>query len=79
MGEMTDGGSFSPKMDHLACFLADTLALGHHTGADPSSATGGGAAGDHLKLAIELGETCVHGYDMTASGLAPEIWWYVRI
>ena len=42
------GKDFKPKMDELVCFLAGTLALGHHHGM-PSS---------HQQLAEELGRTC---------------------
>ena len=72
LGEIRHG-KFSPKMDHLVCFLAGTLALGHINGADPSAATTTRRRatdgkeevvwlpGRHLELAIELGKTCVHG------------------
>lgn len=42
------GKDFKPKMDELVCFLAGTLALGHHNGM-PSS---------HQQLAEDLGRTC---------------------
>ena len=42
------GKDFKPKMDELVCFLAGTLALGHHHGM-PSS---------HQQLAEALGRTC---------------------
>lgn len=42
------GKDFKPKMDELVCFLAGTLALGHHHGM-PSS---------HQQLAEDLGRTC---------------------
>jgi hypothetical protein len=88
------GAAFVPKMDHLACFLAGTLALGHAAGAAPAPSRaedskgggegvegGGGSGGESgevsdLALAVALAETCVRGYDTTATGLAPEIWWF---
>ena len=49
IGELLSGGKdFKPKMDELVCFLAGTLALGHHNGLPR----------DHLNLAQELGHTC---------------------
>jgi hypothetical protein len=45
---------FSPRMDHLACFLPGMLALGVHRGA----VTGTDAAW-HLAAAKDLAETCV--------------------
>ncbi|KAK6059979.1 glycosyl hydrolase family 47 [Cooperia oncophora] len=41
VGELLQGNSFSPKMDHLVCFLAGTLALGSRNGAPE----------EHMKLA----------------------------
>ena len=49
IGELLSGGKdFKPKMDELVCFLAGTLALGHHNGMPQS----------HWKLAEDLGHTC---------------------
>jgi len=56
-------GRFSPKMDHLVCFLPGTLALG----------TLYGAPSWHLDMAAKLMETCYEMYASTGSGLAPEI------
>jgi mannosyl-oligosaccharide alpha-1,2-mannosidase len=69
VGEILENNAFSAKMDHLVCFLPGTLALGHSLGADPSQH-------EHLELAEALLDTCVHGYAMTPTGLAPEIWWF---
>mmetsp|Transcript_93152 Transcript_93152/g.249471 ORF Transcript_93152/g.249471 Transcript_93152/m.249471 type:complete len:182 (-) Transcript_93152:189-734(-) len=55
-----EGGHSIPKMDHLVCFLAGSLALGSVHG-----------AGD-LDLAKRLGQTCIEIYD-APTGLAPEI------
>ena len=60
-------GRFSPKMDHLVCFLPGTLGLG----------TLYGAPAWHLEMAEQLMATCVQMYKTTASGLAPEIAYFV--
>ncbi|CAH1271788.1 MAN1A2 [Branchiostoma lanceolatum] len=62
IGELVRG-SFSPKMDHLVCFLPGTLAIGHHNGLDAS----------HLELAKELAKTCYQMYADMPTGLSPEI------
>jgi hypothetical protein len=61
------GRNFSPKMDHLVCFLSGTLALGAANG------LGGGMSGDHMDLAVALADTCYAMYNTTKTGLAPEI------
>lgn len=68
VGELL-GGSFSPKMDHLVCFLPGTLALAYHFHPDGQ---GCAEAKRFLGAAEKLTETCHHMYD-TAVGLAPEI------
>lgn len=68
-----NGGEPMLKMDHLVCFLPGTLALGHFAGADPHPR---GSPRNHLTLARELLDTCIHGYDSMGSGLAPEIWMF---
>ncbi|KAL4609386.1 endoplasmic reticulum mannosyl-oligosaccharide 1,2-alpha-mannosidase-like [Arapaima gigas] len=62
VGELSHG-RFSPKMDHLVCFLPGTLALGTHNGL-PS---------DHMELATQLMETCYQMYAQMETGLSPEI------
>ena len=62
-GELLSGRSFSPKMDHLVCFMAGSLALGAHHGLPPS----------HMDMGKKLGETCYQMYHRTATGLSPEI------
>ncbi|KAJ1372151.1 hypothetical protein KIN20_034230 [Parelaphostrongylus tenuis] len=62
VGELLAGTTYSPKMDHLVCFLPGTLALGSHNGLPPQ----------HMELAKELGKTCQRLY-VTPTGLAPEI------
>lgn len=55
--------TFSPKMDHLICYLPGTLALGVKNGMPLK----------HMKLAEQLLETCYHMYTDQPTGLAPEI------
>uniref|UniRef100_A0A3P9KRV2 alpha-1,2-Mannosidase n=1 Tax=Oryzias latipes TaxID=8090 RepID=A0A3P9KRV2_ORYLA len=62
VGELSNG-QFSPKMDHLVCFLPGTLALGAHNGLPP----------EHMDLAKELMETCYQMYAQMETGLSPEI------
>jgi len=61
-GELLGGKTFSPKMDHLVCFLAGTLALGVHNG----------FPAEHMDMARNLSRSCRAMYD-TATGLGPEI------
>lgn len=62
VGELSHN-QFSPKMDHLVCFLPGTLALGVHHGLSTN----------HMKLAKELIETCYQMYAQIETGLSPEI------
>ncbi|KAI1900538.1 hypothetical protein AGOR_G00050960 [Albula goreensis] len=62
VGELSHG-HFSPKMDHLVCFLPGTLALGAHNGLPE----------DHMELAKQLMETCYQMYAQMETGLSPEI------
>ncbi|XP_018524563.1 mannosidase, alpha, class 1B, member 1b isoform X2 [Lates calcarifer] len=62
VGELSHG-QFSPKMDHLVCFLPGTLALGAHNG----------LPADHMDLAKQLMETCYQMYVQMETGLSPEI------
>ncbi|KAM4578224.1 mannosidase, alpha, class 1B, member 1b isoform 2-T2 [Fundulus diaphanus] len=62
VGEVSHG-QFSPKMDHLVCFLPGTLALGAHNG----------LPADHMDLAKELMQTCYQMYVQMETGLSPEI------
>ncbi|GMT05258.1 hypothetical protein PENTCL1PPCAC_27432 [Pristionchus entomophagus] len=63
VGELIGGDSFSPKMDHLVCFLSGTLVLSRLYADQPE---------EHLQIAKDLGATCQEMYK-TATGLAPEI------
>ncbi|KAG8545997.1 hypothetical protein GDO81_019934 [Engystomops pustulosus] len=62
IGELSHG-HFSPKMDHLVCFLPGTLALGAHNG----------ITSDHMEIAVALMETCYQMYRQMETGLSPEI------
>ncbi|XP_028433188.1 mannosidase, alpha, class 1B, member 1b isoform X3 [Perca flavescens] len=62
VGEVSHG-QFSPKMDHLVCFLPGTLALGAYNG----------LPADHMDLAKQLMETCYQMYIQMETGLSPEI------
>ena len=57
------GTRFSPKMDHLVCFLPGTLALAVHNNQLSS---------DWLDYAERILDTC-HQFYVTDTGLAPEI------
>lgn len=74
------GGPLSPKMDHLACFLPGSIALGATNGLTESEArklpTWNSTKRDEMKLARELMKTCVGMYMVTDTGLAPEIAWF---
>ncbi|XP_072285899.1 endoplasmic reticulum mannosyl-oligosaccharide 1,2-alpha-mannosidase [Pyxicephalus adspersus] len=62
VGELSHG-HFSPKMDHLVCFLPGTLALGAHNG----------ITSNHMEIAVSLMETCYEMYKQMDTGLSPEI------
>jgi len=57
------GSRFSPKMDHLVCFLPGTIALAHSIGQLDE---------EWLQHSIEIGDLCNQFYN-TETGLAPEI------
>lgn len=79
VGERPHGPSdeLDPKMDHLVCFLAGNLALGATRGLTIKEAMEKDLLSvsdlEDLKLAEELGRTCYEMYNVTATGLAPEI------
>ncbi|CAL4903426.1 unnamed protein product [Urochloa decumbens] len=79
VGELPFGrnGEFSPKMDHLVCFLPGTLALGATKGITKKKALESNLLTDedieNLQLAEDLAKTCVEMYFVTSTGLAPEI------
>lgn len=79
VGELPYGpnGAFSPKMDHLVCFLSGTLAIGATKGMTKEKAMKANLLTfedlENLKLAESLAETCFEMYSVTSTGLAPEI------
>ncbi|XP_061374312.1 mannosyl-oligosaccharide 1,2-alpha-mannosidase MNS3 isoform X2 [Gastrolobium bilobum] len=79
VGELPSGsnGGFSPKMDHLVCFLPGTLALGATKGLTKKQAMENNMLNfedlENLKLAEDLAKTCFEMYSVTSTGLAPEI------
>lgn len=79
VGELPYGreGGFSPKMDHLVCFLPGVLALGATKGLTKERAMKENLLTfedmENLKLAEGLAKTCVEIYSVTSTGLAPEI------
>ncbi|CAB3400041.1 unnamed protein product [Caenorhabditis bovis] len=62
IGELLSGDTYSPKMDHLVCFIAGTLAHGSVNG----------LPAHHLEMAKKIGETCHEMYN-NPTGLGPEI------
>ncbi|GAV66442.1 Glyco_hydro_47 domain-containing protein [Cephalotus follicularis] len=79
VGELPYGanGAFSPKMDHLVCFLPGALALGATKGITKEKALKDNLLKfedlENLKLAEDLAKTCFEMYSVTSTGLAPEI------
>ncbi|KAH9749422.1 MNS3 [Citrus sinensis] len=79
VGELPYGstGSYSPKMDHLVCFLPGTLALGATKGITKEKAMKDNLLTfedlENLKLAEDLAKTCFEMYSVTSTGLSPEI------
>jgi hypothetical protein len=71
------GGTLSPKMDHLVCFLPGSIALGATNGlpeAEARSLPSWNAEKDQqMELARELTKTCWGMYKVTKTGIAPEI------
>jgi len=62
-------GNIVHSMDHLACFMGGTLALGAYT--DPSGLQSERAQRD-LQLAKDITYTCYQMYKRMPSGIAPE-------
>lgn len=56
------GGSYSTRMEHLACFLPGMLALGYLHGFPKN----------HLDVAKNLTRTCYEMYHRSPSGLSPD-------
>ena len=70
-------GVILPQMDHLACFMPGTIALGATGGMTTEEAKKAGKWGEQeesqMKLARELTKTCWGMYKVMATGLAPEV------
>ncbi|CAF0845338.1 unnamed protein product [Adineta ricciae] len=64
VGELLGISVFSPKMDHLVCFLAGNMALGWHFRRDLTYL---------LDMAKNLTATCYEMYAQQPTGLSPEI------
>lgn len=64
VGELLGGQSFSPKMDHLVCFLGGNLALASTLGLD------------YMEMGQKLTETCYQMYNKMPTGLSPEITYF---
>lgn len=79
LGERPSGleSSLSPKMDHLACFMPGTIALGATSGQLLSKARQSPdwsqQREEEILIARELMKTCWATYKKTPTGLAPEI------
>ncbi|KAK6508935.1 mannosyl-oligosaccharide alpha-1,2-mannosidase [Arthrobotrys musiformis] len=71
------GTTISPKMDHLVCFMPGNILLGATNGTTVSEArktpNWGPREEEDLTLARELMRSCYEMYNVTATGLAPEI------
>jgi len=82
IGERPNGldQSLSPKMDHLVCFMAGTIALGATGGITEKEAkklpTWTKKKDDEMQLARELMQTCWGMYKVMATGLAAEITYF---
>lgn len=83
IGEVNPGSTYQtvfPKMDHLVCFLSGTLALGYYHEHKKTENYRGypmnvdnSVFGEHLKIGEDLARTCHYMYNLTATGLSPEI------
>ena len=74
------GGQLSPKMDHLVAFLPGSIALGATGGLTLAEArklpTWNAQKEQQMELAKELTKTFWGMYNVTDTGLAPEIAWF---
>ncbi|ESN98043.1 hypothetical protein HELRODRAFT_113976 [Helobdella robusta] len=64
VGELLAGNNFSPKMDHLVCFLGGNLALAASKGLERSK---------FMTFGRRLTDTCIEFYNRMKTGLSPEI------
>ncbi|KAF3901434.1 hypothetical protein ABW21_db0202463 [Orbilia brochopaga] len=71
------GTTVSPKMDHLVCFMPGNILLGATNGTTVAEARKlpgwGPREEEDLTLARELMRSCYEMYNVTVTGLAPEI------
>lgn len=74
----SDPKNLHPKMDHLVCFLGGNLALGATEGLSISQISLKPKDKDDLELGAALTNTCYEMYNVTATGLAPEIAYFER-
>ncbi|KAI9296769.1 mannosyl-oligosaccharide 1,2-alpha-mannosidase MNS1 [Neoconidiobolus thromboides FSU 785] len=63
LGRIDNNGNFQQDMDHLTFFLPGLLSLA-------SRVTG---SSDYQALGLELLESCYHAYQITTTGLGPEV------
>ena len=79
LGERPNGlsGRLEGKMDHLVCFMPGTIALGITGGLTveevKKAGLWSGKDEENMALAVELMKTCWGMYQITPTGLAPEI------
>jgi mannosyl-oligosaccharide alpha-1,2-mannosidase len=79
IGELSQGissSNLSPKMDHLVCFLGGNFALGATEGKTLEQARLQGwtvRQQEDLDLAEAITRSCVEMYNITETGIAPEI------
>jgi len=78
IGELSSisASMLSPKMDHLVCFLGGNFALGATEGKPITQAKEGGwtvRQQEDFNLGEEIARSCFEMYNVTATGIAPEI------
>lgn len=78
VGELPGGisSTLSPKMDHLVCFLGGNFALGATEGKTLAEVKSNGwtvRQQEDLDLAEAITRSCVEMYNITETGIAPEI------
>ncbi|RUS14175.1 endoplasmic reticulum mannosyl-oligosaccharide 1,2-alpha-mannosidase-like protein [Endogone sp. FLAS-F59071] len=79
LASQSDPKNLYPKMDHLVCFLGGNLALGATEGLSISQTSSLKPKDKNdLELGAALTSTCYEMYNVTATGLAPEIAYFER-
>ncbi|XP_063706167.1 mannosyl-oligosaccharide alpha-1,2-mannosidase IA-like [Culicoides brevitarsis] len=61
-------GELEPLMDHLSCFAPGLFALASKSLKNP----------EYLRLAEDLIETCHKSYEISQTGLGPEVFWFTE-